>query len=502
MADYYVDATGGNDADTGLVGHAWQTLEKVNTELDNGTFSAGDNIYFKRGETWTVTDYDDNLYLRNVTGSSGNLITFGAYDTGDDPVFDASDNGVNIVYSLESDPATYFKIENIEMKDSAAVAVWLRGAENFTLSNLTIHGMSDPGGGASGAAIYFNHDTQTWTIEDCTLYDLHGEGAYLGTNSGSDRTGYGTIKDCDIYNCGREAVDLKPGSRNVTIQDCTMWKTTTDEDNGVIIVGGSGHVIQRNSLEWSQPGLYPHAGINLNYNAVTGEAADNITIEYNHIAHCGYGIRAWGSASQDIDTVTIRYNDIVSCDEAIRLEYVTGITIEYNDLNCCDYGIRSNSGAVPGTDWDADYNYYGNNLGADLYLTGYGGSQSFATACASRGIECNATRGTSGRSAIYKNDANLRGLWLMEETSGSRADASGEGNTLTDNNTVDSSADSQEGSRSADFESTNSEYLSIADASQSNLDITGDMTVAAWIKAETITNGASVWYPVGACGPT
>jgi hypothetical protein len=89
---------------------------------------------------------------------------------------------------------------------------------------------------------------------------------------------------------------------------------------------------------------------------------------------------------------------------------------------------------------------------------------------------------------VYKDDANLEGLWLMEEASGARADYTPNSNDLTDNNTVGSSADAQEGSRSADFEAANSEYLSITDGAQIGLGITGDMSVCFWHKPETIVN--------------
>ncbi|TSC63504.1 MAG: RTX toxins and related Ca2+-binding domain [Parcubacteria group bacterium Athens0416_74] len=40
---------------------------------------------------------------------------------------------------------------------------------------------------------------------------------------------------------------------------------------------------------------------------------------------------------------------------------------------------------------------------------------------------------------------------------------------------------------SIDFESSSSQYLSISDASQTGLDITGDLTIEAWVKLETST---------------
>lgn len=87
--------------------------------------------------------------------------------------------------------------------------------------------------------------------------------------------------------------------------------------------------------------------------------------------------------------------------------------------------------------------------------------------------------------AVYKDDANLQGLWLMEEVSGTRLDYTANNNDLTDNNTVASSADAQEGSLSADFERDNSESLSITDAAQTGLDITGNISICLWVKPES-----------------
>jgi len=54
-------------------------------------------------------------------------------------------------------------------------------------------------------------------------------------------------------------------------------------------------------------------------------------------------------------------------------------------------------------------------------------------------------------------------------------------------------------SRSGEFELDNSEFLSITDASQTGLDITGDMTVVAWVNPEDLSNNAIVgkWNSTG-----
>ena len=76
---YYIDATNGLDTNNGLtVEITWKTINKVNQQ----SFSAGDNILFKRGEIWSGT----RLEIDNVSGAINNHIIFGAYGTGAKPV--------------------------------------------------------------------------------------------------------------------------------------------------------------------------------------------------------------------------------------------------------------------------------------------------------------------------------------------------------------------------------------------------------------------------------
>lgn len=86
---------------------------------------------------------------------------------------------------------------------------------------------------------------------------------------------------------------------------------------------------------------------------------------------------------------------------------------------------------------------------------------------------------------------DLVSFWKLDESSGTRYDAFGS-NDLTDNNTVGQGTGTVY-TNAADFESSNSEYLSIADASQSGLDITGDLTISFWVKFESTPTTGNVW---------
>lgn len=98
-------------------------------------------------------------------------------------------------------------------------------------------------------------------------------------------------------------------------------------------------------------------------------------------------------------------------------------------------------------------------------------------------------------------ETNLVSYWKFEETSGARVDSHGS-NDLTDNNTVTSATGII--GNGADFELSNSEYLSITDASQSGLDFAGDFSISLWLKIESLaasyvlmkgnTSASQKWY--------
>lgn len=79
-------------------------------------------------------------------------------------------------------------------------------------------------------------------------------------------------------------------------------------------------------------------------------------------------------------------------------------------------------------------------------------------------------------------------FWNVNESSGNAADAVGS-NTLTNNNTITYVAGLL--SNCADLESSSTMYFSISDASQTGLDITGDISISAWVNPESLPAAAS-----------
>jgi len=81
--NYYL-STSGNDANPGTDPSApWKTLDKLNSFK---TLKPGDNVLFKRGDT-----FYGSITVSN-SGAAGNPITYGAYGTGENPVITGFNN--------------------------------------------------------------------------------------------------------------------------------------------------------------------------------------------------------------------------------------------------------------------------------------------------------------------------------------------------------------------------------------------------------------------------
>ncbi|WP_159522001.1 cadherin domain-containing protein [Sunxiuqinia indica] len=73
---YYISSSTGNDSNAGTsTSEAWSTLNKVNAQH----FSPGDQILFKRGDSWEGT------LKPNSSGTKGSPIKYGAYGAGEKP---------------------------------------------------------------------------------------------------------------------------------------------------------------------------------------------------------------------------------------------------------------------------------------------------------------------------------------------------------------------------------------------------------------------------------
>ncbi|WP_138756102.1 3-keto-disaccharide hydrolase [Paenibacillus sinopodophylli] len=105
---YYVDATAGNDANTGTSStNAWRTLPKVNSTI----FSPGDRILLKSGSIW------NNQYLDlQGSGTSGSPIVVDSYGSGSKPLINFGDTEVEgDGFGVRLKNVSYWEINNLEI---------------------------------------------------------------------------------------------------------------------------------------------------------------------------------------------------------------------------------------------------------------------------------------------------------------------------------------------------------------------------------------------------
>jgi len=303
-ATYYVDASGGSDANNGTAAtRAWKTLARVSS----ANLISGDSVLFKRGELWR-----GQLNIVK-SGASGNPIRFGAYDNGSAPVF----NGANIVsgwaaagYNLYTVPQTtepdivmfdgvkgtragvltevdaageWFWANNVLTVHSAAAPVNMEVASRhfvITGNNINYVQISDVSVQYGIDAICLS-DTNRVLLDNVTVHDSVGMGAFIIISYTAGRGEFNTVQNCSAYNVLGSSESMQSGNngcgfvvygercRNNIITGCTAHHCGHE---GVFILGGSYNRIAGSTVyQCGQAGL-----------RVALETATGNIIEGNH----------------------------------------------------------------------------------------------------------------------------------------------------------------------------------------------------------------------------
>jgi hypothetical protein len=264
---YYVDATTGDDSDTGLTeALAWQTLEKVN----GVSFNAGDSVLFKRGESWA-----DTLEIPS-SGSSGNQIVFSAYGAGDLPVITG---GGSRGYCIIGTAKNYITISYLKLKLA-------------TLAGLLSDGCNE------------------WLIEYCTVDSIgngNDYGIFLHADSYASADGDHTVDNCTITNTFGDGIFCQR-IRNLTITNNIITASYAggggDGGDNIQFLDCTDAVLRDNNL--SQEGSDTVKG-NMTLESPSSVAVADFLIEKNEMAFGQFGL--------------VRYKRLVRIQKAIR--YIT-----------------------------------------------------------------------------------------------------------------------------------------------------------------------------------
>ena len=152
-AVYYVDASNGNDNNNGLSPEtAWKTITRVNNEWG---YQAGDDILFKRGETWT----DSGLDIHH-SGTTENPVIIGAYGAGPKPVIDGSrdfgGSAMSSIYSASYITIQDFRITNMVHGNYDGISFCCEPRSHITISRVDINNTNNCGIAGDSPAFLFS----------------------------------------------------------------------------------------------------------------------------------------------------------------------------------------------------------------------------------------------------------------------------------------------------------------------------------------------------------
>lgn len=362
--DYYVKSTG-NDSNTGLSdAQAWKTITKVNTVWAAGTFAPGDNIYFRRGDTFygtlTVTE----------SGTSANNITIGAYGTGNNPVLsgfqvtsswtDPESDGIYIhSLSPESTP-NILLLDGVNTPLGRYPDTGYLDVESATTTSLTDTELpASPS--YSGGQIVIR--TWYWMLEKSTISSHIGTEIRHGSNRYAPASGYGYFIQND-YDCLTSYGEWSYASNYLH-----MYFGAVDPDLHEVKVSVRDEVIEING----------HSYITISGLTIEGGNARNIYLlsaDYITINDCK--IRFSGAngiyANSSCDYTTIQDCQVYENNNVgIYMGGGHHITITRNYLN--------KNGYYPGMGGSSDQDYsgiicrgsYGSITYNDVYDSGYDG---------------------------------------------------------------------------------------------------------------------------------
>ena len=296
--NYYVDATNGNDSNSGTsASAAWKTISKVN----NSTFNPGDQILFKRGEVWR------GMLEIHSSGTQNNYIIVGAYGSGDKPIIkgsrlltDWTNHSGNIWKAVcSTSPSNNQVFFNGEWGTKQSQISNLNKEKDWywSSSTLYIYSGNNPISNYVNPGIEVSNREQCIKLVDCgyiTVQDIH---VTQGIDDGILIWDYRAFLIKNVLAEKSHRACILSGEGNITVSHCEARYSA------------------------SEHGIY------------FGQATINSVIEYCHLHHnCQEGIQINPENQGDYKTynMIIRYNHIHDNRNGMGLHATNNSKIYYN----------------------------------------------------------------------------------------------------------------------------------------------------------------------------
>jgi hypothetical protein len=314
---YYVDATNGQDTNTGLSEKAaWKTIAKIN----GSSFNPGDQILFKKGETWR-----EQLTIPS-SGSLGNPITFGAYGAGNKPVISGA-NARAPTFPARSHcillQRNYVIIDTFELEYPSGSNIILTNAANYNIvRNCTVKHSPNVGWKAGIILNRANYNLITGnTVQDChkgiVLSGYHVSEEYQTDNNIVSRNTVLRINDTGISIEAGSQTSYQPAYNIIEYNDVSSCSQTSDDTSGIgTSRAGRGNIIRYNKSY--NNGIHP---VTMRGTGIMIDENSNAEQVYYNIC---YGNTSSGIATSGDDTL-IYNNTCYNNAQGIYL-FLSGLT--------------------------------------------------------------------------------------------------------------------------------------------------------------------------------
>ena len=378
MTIYYVDFTGGNDANGGLSdADAWKTITKVNGE----TLIPGDRIRFKRGETWTGIQL-----VIGWSGTASQPIVFEDYGTGAKPIIDGND----LINCIVAVGRSYLAFRNIEAMQGLDQGFYISGCDHINFADCDSHDCGNVGlefdnssfcrviggdfydtyqrvGGTTNAGLTIGDDSYDILVDGVNCYGGTGVGTSGLTIHNHPATIYPynvIIRNCNLYNNANSGLFMYKqdatvdADRNILVEDCLVYGSTT---YGIYIYNAGVAYIDGVTIN--------ECTVRDNGSNALRVRADNVSV-LRSLFSSAVNRPIWVTACVNMTF----WNDTIYTTVAVVGDFLIVIenarTENFEMRNCI---IRAESAGVnqisvvagvPGAEIDIDYNLWGHTSGA------------------------------------------------------------------------------------------------------------------------------------------
>ncbi len=400
---YYV-SNSGSDSNSGTSESSpWESLTKVNSQ----TFSAGDQILFKRGDQWEGT------ITVSASGSSGNPIVYGAYGSGDNPKIYGSEEitgwtlySGNIYQASLSDTISqlflddermqvarypnsgYFLINTVINTDSFSCeslntaidytgAVWIGRTSAWSLIPENVTASSSDTISLASSPVYDLNESEGFYLTNKLefldspgewYYDTSTETIYFWTPDGSSPANYqirGAVYEngLEIYNksyISIQNIDITQSVEyGIYAKYCPYLildgnNISNPDGTGIFVAGGNSTNVQiiNNSVTGAN-----HYGVlsYISHSTVSDNQVDN-TAMHGGLGLTGISYNSGNGIEIRGDSNIIRYNRIINSGYHGLRFYGVNTQVEYNYIDGACLTIDDGGGIYT---WSGDINSAG-----------------------------------------------------------------------------------------------------------------------------------------------